>query len=127
VLDRALDALIGLLERRKFGATARPRSAPGTRGKVGARYVPAAVKRAVWQRDGGQCTFVSATGHRCEARKLLEFDHVQEFARGGAAAVASMRLRCRAHNQYTAECTFGAGFMQARREAARGVTAAGPR
>ena len=29
-----------------------------------------------------------------------------------------MRLRCRAHNQYAAECTYGAGFMQRRREAA---------
>ena len=39
------------------------------------------------QRDGGQCTFVSAAGHRCEARTRLEFDHVEPVARGGRATV----------------------------------------
>ena len=40
-------------------------------------------------------------------------------ARGGEATVEGIRLRCRAHNQYEAECTFGVGFMEAKREAAR--------
>ena len=30
-----------------------------------------------------------------------------------------VRLRCRAHNQYAAECTFGAEFMRHKREEAR--------
>jgi hypothetical protein len=30
-----------------------------------------------------------------------------------------MRLRCRAHNQYTAECEFGTEFMSAKRQEAR--------
>ena len=30
-----------------------------------------------------------------------------------------VRIRCRAHNQYAAECAFGAGFMSRKREAAR--------
>jgi hypothetical protein len=68
VLDRALDALIHKLERRKFAAAARPR--PGRR-SANPRHVPAAVRRAVWQRDRGQCSFVSASGHRCEARRGL--------------------------------------------------------
>ncbi|MBI5711300.1 MAG: hypothetical protein HZC42_13530, partial [Candidatus Eisenbacteria bacterium] len=68
---------------------------------------------------GGQCTFVSDNGRRCPARTLLEFDHVEEVARGGRATVAGVRLRCRAHNQYGAECTFGADFMRHKREAAR--------
>src|SRR5262249_52066164 len=33
--------------------------------------------------------------------------------------VDEIRLRCRAHNQYEAECVFGAGFMASKREAAR--------
>jgi DNA-binding transcriptional MerR regulator len=77
------------------------------------------VKRAVWARDSGRCTFVSETGRRCPARKCLEFDHVDEVARGGEASIAGIRLRCRAHNQYQAECTFGAGFMEQKREEAR--------
>lgn len=118
VLERALDALIHLLEQRKFAVKARSR--PGSpRESTDARHVPAAVRRAVWQRDGGRCTFTSEKGHRCEARKLLEFDHVHPVARGGRATVEGMRLRCRAHNQYAAECAFGAEFMRGRREAAR--------
>ncbi len=117
VLDRALDALIERLEKRKFAATSRPgRSA---RPSANPRHIPAQIKRAVWARDGGQCTFVSESGHRCQARKLIEFDHAEPVARGGTATVAGIRLRCRAHNQYVAECEFGAGFMREKREAAR--------
>jgi hypothetical protein len=123
VLDRALDVLIAKLERRKFAAAARPRGGDG-RAAAGPdsrnpRAIPARVKRAVWARDGGCCTFVGTNGHRCESRTRLEFDHVEEVARGGRATVAGIRLRGRAHNQYTVECTFGAAFMENRRERAR--------
>jgi hypothetical protein len=62
---------------------------------------------------------VSASGTRCKARKFLEFDHVDPVACGGQATVDKMRLRCRAHNQYEAECAFGAGFMSRKRREAR--------
>jgi hypothetical protein len=117
VLDRALEALIEKLEKRKFAATRRPR--PSRRSSTGARHIPAHVKRAVWERDRGQCTFVSEAGRRCPSRTRLEFDHVVEVARGGEATVAGIRLRCRAHNQHGAECTFGVEFMREKREAAR--------
>ncbi len=120
VFDRALDALIAQLEKRKFAATSRPRRG-NRRTTRSARLVPAQVKREVWVRDGGQCTFVSDAGHRCCARELLEFDHIEEVARGGKAAVAGVRLRCRGHNQFTAEQTFGAEFMKAKREEAQRV------
>jgi hypothetical protein len=121
VLDRALDALIGQLERRKFGAiTRRPRpQRSSARASARGRYVPVHIRRAVWERDQGQCTFVSASGTRCKARRLLEFDHVDPVARGGQATVGGMRLRCRAHNQYEAERAFGAGFMSRKRQEAR--------
>src|SRR5439155_14394462 len=98
VLDRALDALIEKLERRKFAATPRPRRS--ARPSPDPRHVPAHVKRAVWERDGGQCTFTSDTGRRCPARTRLEYDHADPVARGGTATVERMRLRCRAHNLY---------------------------
>ena len=81
------------------------------------------MKRAVLERDGGECTFVGENGHRCGSRKRLEFDHVDPVACGGEATVDGIRLRCRAHNQYEAECVFGAGFMEAKREAARQAAA----
>jgi hypothetical protein len=116
VLDRALDALIERLERRKFAVTGRPRS---RRSAGEGRALPAEVRRTVWQRDGGRCTFTSDTGHRCEARRFLEFDHIEPVARGGRTTVANVRLRCRAHNQYAAECAFGSEFMHRKRELTR--------
>ena len=118
VFHRALQALVGQLEKRKFAATGRPLQSPG-RSTKSRRHIPAAIKRAVWERDGGRCTFVSDTGRRCPARRFLEFDHTDEVSRGGTASVERMRLRCRAHNQYGAERTFGAVFMEQKREQAR--------
>jgi hypothetical protein len=117
VLDRALDALIEKTEKRRFAATNRPRAGRGSTSNT--RHVPAHVRRAVWERDQGQCTFVGEAGHRCSSRRFLEFDHVDPVARGGRASMAGVRLRCRAHNQYAAERIFGAGFMKEKRAEAQ--------
>ena len=103
-------------------ATAKPRPARAARA-VRSRTIPAAVRRAVWARDAGQCTFTSTEGRRCATRRALEFDHVVPFARGGEATLAGLRLRCRAHNQFEAERTFGEAFMRGKRERARGAQA----
>ena len=50
---------------------------------------------------------------------MLEFDHIHEFARGGESTADNVRLLCRAHNQYAAECTYGAEFMEAKRQEAQ--------
>ena len=117
VFHLALESLVGTLEKRKFAATTRPQAAP--RPSTAPRTIPAHVRRAVWARDRGQCTFTSDTGRRCTERTRLEFDHVLEVARGGTASGEGIRLRCRVHNQYTAECTFGVDFMARKREEAR--------
>jgi len=114
-LKQTLKLAVASLEKRKFAATAAPRP---SRGSTNPRYIPAGVRRAVHERDGDRCTFVSASGHRCEERAQLEYDHVIEVARGGTATVDNIRLRCRAHNQFTAGQTFGSKFMaQMRTEA----------
>ena len=118
VVAEGLRDLVQRLEKTKFAATSRPRTSRGS-ANPGTRYVPAEVKRAVWVRDEGQCTFVGSGGQRCQARTMLEFDHVKAFARGGEATVEGMRLLCRAHNQYAAEQIFGAGFMRTKRQVAR--------
>jgi hypothetical protein len=119
VVDRALDALLGQLERRKFAATTQPRP---RRASAGKRHIPAEVRRAVWARDGGQCTFMSETGQRCPARSRLEFDHSEPVARGGQATVANLHLRCRLcrarHNRHYA----ASGFMPRWRTGARSYT-----
>jgi hypothetical protein len=76
------------------------------------RNVQAAVARAVYVRDGGGCTFCSAEGRRCGARRFLELDHARPWAAGGASTVENLRLRCRAHNQHAARRYFGADFMR---------------
>ena len=112
VLDRALDALIHQMEKRKIGATSRTHRIRPTQSK---RHIPAHVRRTVWDRDGGQCTFVSANGKRCDEPRFLEFDHVEPVARGGKATIENLRLRCRTHNQLEAERALGAGFMHRKR------------
>lgn len=105
VVDRALTALLGELERRKFAATERPRP-PQRAAILGSRHIPSAVKRVVWERDGGQCAFVGTHG-RCGERGLLEFHHVKPYAAGGTSVAENIELRCRAHNHYDAELFFG--------------------
>jgi 5-methylcytosine-specific restriction endonuclease McrA len=122
VHELALDALIEKLEKRKFGACRKRRTAP-QRVSANPRRIPPAVKSEVWKRDAAQCTFTSEAGHRCPARSALEFDHIEPVARGGRSTVDNLRLRCRAHNQFEAERTFGAGFMKDKREAARQAVA----
>lgn len=118
VFKRALHVLERQLEREKFAATDMPRPRR-RRLRSNPQHIPAQVKREVWKRVGGRCTFMGANGHRCGARKFLEFDHIQPVARGGEATISGIRLRCRMHNQYEAERAFGAEFMQAKREAGR--------
>jgi hypothetical protein len=104
IVDRALTLLLADLERARIGAAAQPRAV--CRAASGSRYVPAAVRREVWTRDGGQCAFVGTHG-RCGERGFLEFHHVQPYAAGGRTVVDNLALRCRAHNVYEAEQYFG--------------------
>jgi hypothetical protein len=92
-----------------------------SRAKLPARSISAAVRREVWQRDGGRCTFVGPDGCRCESRWQLQFDHIVPVALNGGKppAAADLRLRCRPHNLLEAERVFGREHMdQFRRDAA---------
>ncbi len=77
------------------------------------RYIPAALKREIWRRDQGQCTFLSPDGRRCTSRFSLEVDHLKPFALGGETKHENLRLLCRAHNAHQAVAQFGQGLMQA--------------
>jgi len=115
VVDRALSALLEELARQKFAVVRdrRDRRTPGTqapepdRRRSDGRHIPAAVKRAVWLRDGDRCAFVGQAGRRCNERGRLEFHHVRPYAVGGAATVENIQIRCRAHNALEAELFFG--------------------
>ncbi len=138
IFEQALTVLLQKLERQRFAATDRP-AAPGegrpvvsspepaaeghgagdTPGRsAGSRHIPAAVRRAVWKRDGARCAFVGEQG-RCPERSRLEFHHLIPFAAGGTATTSNIELRCRAHNAFEAEMYFGPDTVAAARERRR--------
>jgi len=89
-------------QRRGTGATSATRPPP-----AGSRYVPAPVRDEVWQRDGGQCTFVGLGGHRCSSKYRLELHHIVPFAKGGPSVASNLTLRCKCHNLFAAEEDYG--------------------
>ncbi len=68
------------------------------------RYIPMAVRREVWKRDCGMCTYRDPkTGQRCGSRHGIQYDHIRPYAWGGENTVQNLRLRCGRHNRYTAQ------------------------
>jgi hypothetical protein len=72
------------------------------------RYIPVALRRAVFQRAGGQCCYVDqATGRRCGERRWLEVDHIKPFSCGGEHSPENLQVLCRSHNMMRARDVFG--------------------
>jgi hypothetical protein len=122
ILAQAVTVLLEQVRKKKTSACRPPRSTqtpekcrpvnPTTNAPAApSRSIPAAVKRAVWERDEGQCTFISGEGRRCGSPEFVEFHHEVPWARRREHAVSNIHLRCRAHNQYAAELDFGARYM----------------
>jgi len=80
------------------------------------RWIPAALRRDVWRRDQGRCSFVGEDGHRCNETRGLEFAHVKPWAKGFGHSVTNLCLRCIAHNAWEAERDYGTGFMATKRQ-----------
>jgi len=84
VIDAAVSEKLERLEARRFGKTNKPRkNLDDADTSSGVRGISAAVKRFVWKRDGGRCTFVARDGRRCPERHRLEFDHDEAYGLGG--------------------------------------------
>jgi hypothetical protein len=94
---------------------------PNASSDPGSTHITAAVRREVWKRDGGRCTFVSPDGSRCNSRWRLELDHIEPVALGGTSTVPNLRLRCRGHNMLHAERTYGREHMDQFRKASRTI------
>jgi hypothetical protein len=77
------------------------------------RYIPTSLKREVWKRDQGKCTYKSPDGKCCESRFALEIDHMQPWSMGGQTVIGNLRLLCRAHNWQQAFAKLGAQVMGA--------------
>ena len=95
IVEQAVTEKLQRLEARRFARTQAPRktlsqseTSPTT------RQIPAAVKRAVYERDGGRCRYEDEQGRRCTARQGLEFHHRRPFGHGGDHSVANIALAC---------------------------------
>jgi len=112
IFEKALDSLIEKVEKERFAVVRKPRTdAADVAGCASSRQVPAAIRRSVYARDAGRCTFVDARGHRCKETGMLEFDHLDGFARTHLHDPERIVLRCNGHNQHAAEKMYGREFM----------------
>jgi hypothetical protein len=91
------------------------------------RHVPAAVRRAVYERDGGQCRYLDGQGRRCPARGGLEFHHRHPFGHGGDHSVENIALLCPAHNSHLADIDYGRTVMARHRRSPKSLVEATPR
>jgi hypothetical protein len=112
VFTEAVGALLDKLDpERRPGkkCTGRPAGDPeGRRSRV----PPSWVKRTVWARDSGYCTFRAKDGARCRSRAGLQYDHIIPWAFGGRSDdPANIRLLCRTHNQLEARFALGDDVM----------------
>ncbi len=95
----------------RFACTARPQAARKAKTPP-SRYIPAEIRRAVVQRDGGRCQYASPTGQRCGSRDFLEFHHLEPWACSRRHSASEIVMMCRAHNQYEGERVYGREHME---------------
>ena len=128
VIEQAVTEKLERLEASRFARTRAPREGPAETEpgpSRSSRHIPAAVRRAVSERDGGRCRYVDDRGRRCKERDRLEFHHRHPFGLGGDHSVPNIRLMCRAHNAYLAECDYGREAMAWHRRARSRASPAG--
>ena len=113
IFEKALDLLIEDVKKERFATGRKARQAPTEdTDQSCSRHIPDAIRREVFERDGGRCTFVDERGRRCAETGALEFDHRDGFARTHLHRADRIRLLCRAHNQHAAEQMYGRAFME---------------
>ena len=113
IIERAVSEKLERLEARRLAKAAAPRkSLTDTDTFARSRQVPAAVRRAVHERDQGRCRFVDDEGRRCGGRLWLEFHHRHPFGMGGDHSLSNISLLCAAHNRYLAERDYGAATIR---------------
>jgi 5-methylcytosine-specific restriction endonuclease McrA len=115
IIERALDALLTQVQKRKAGLTDEPRARKAVVTRR-TRAIPAVLRREVWTRDEGRCSFIGDDGHRCNETRCLEFGHLHPWGKRGEHSAANLALRCRAHNAFEAERDFGTSFVASKRK-----------
>ena len=120
LVEQAVTEKLERMEAWRFGRTKAPRKALAEADtSAGTRFIPAPVRRAVYERAGGRCAFVDASGRRCESRRRLEFHHRHPHGHGGDRTLSNISLLCRSHNRYLAEIDCGKAAVGPHRRRAR--------
>lgn len=103
VLRRGLQLAVEEKRRKKFAKTKSPRASRADAEVL----LTAAVKREVWERDGGRCAWTYPDGRVCRSRWMIEFGHIVSPKHGGSSKADNVRLECREHNEQHARDVFG--------------------
>ena len=117
VIEAALDLLLAKQAKRR-AEVKRPQTNPRPSKNPG--HVPAAVRREVWSRDEGKCTWPLDSGGTCGSTLRLEIDHVVPRGRGGPSTIDNCRLTCAMHNQLAARQVYGDDWMDLFTDRTRG-------
>jgi hypothetical protein len=128
IIDAAVTEKLERLEAKRFAKVKKPRkSLAETDTTPRSRGIPAAVRRTVYQRDGGRCTYRDPHGRRCAKRHDLEFHHYgTPFGKQGDHSPQNIRLMCKSHNALRAEEEYGKEVMARLRRMAKRVSARNP-
>jgi hypothetical protein len=108
LLETGLDLVLERHAKRN-GLVKKPRKA--SRPSADPDHVPAHVRRAVWERDGGKCQWRLESGEICGSTHRLQLDHVTPRAAGGASTIENCRILCGSHNDLAARRFFGDAWM----------------
>ncbi len=125
VIEQAVTEKLERLNSKRFGMTRAPRKeAAAPEADSRSRHVPAALRRAVYTRDGGRCRYTDTQGRRCPERHRLEYHHRYPYGFGGDHSLRNVCLMCPAHNRYEAERDYGRAAMS-RHRSSGGVAKSG--
>ena len=89
-LKRKTASLSEVKVRKNTSATEVPLRKFTSVNEVRSRYIPASIKREVFNRDHGQCTHPG-----CGSKRQIEYDHIKPIALGGTNTTDNLRLLCR--------------------------------
>ncbi len=117
LLEAGLDLLLDRHAKRN-GVVKKPRPVPPPSSDP--EHVPAHVRRAVWERDGGRCQHPLASGGACGSTVRVELHHRRSRHRGGPPTVENLTTLCGFHHDRETRREFGDDLVDRMVRGARG-------